>query len=407
MPRLFSKYFFFLLSAFLVLTSCHDSDSPDEPQIIVEPVNRTVLVYMIADNSLGRDGYDSDDLDEMLAGVMSGALNGGRLLVYHNRRGTDGGLAPQMLEVTEKGIEVLITYPDDSSVYSVDVARMRQVINDSRRLAPAADYGLILWSHGSGWKESNSSRSENPVLTLDNPITSTPQVHDFGEDRGQTMKISSLSDALSGFGFSFIYFDCCFMGTVEVMYELRDAAPVIVASGIELPVYGMPYDKNLPVFFADGKPDMVQAARNTFEYYDSRIGIDRTCAMTVVNTAGMARLAEVSRKIFADMSDFPAGLNNIQSYERPGFVKTIYDFSHYIETICTDPDLLAEWNDAMAETVVYADNTPTVFRELNLDRYCGLGSFVIMSNSDITFRNYNKQKWYSDVVSVAPVLKNN
>ncbi len=404
MPRLFSKYFFMILSAFLVLTSCHDKS--DEPQITVQPVSRTVLVYMIADNSLGRYGYDSDDISEMLTGAKAGALNGGRLLVYRSRCGTADGNPPQLIEVTENGLEVLLTYPDDPEIYSVDVDRMRRVISDSRRLAPAADYGLVLWSHGSGWKESSSSRNSTPTLTLDQQLVTTPQVKDFGEDRGQTMKISSLSSALSGFGFSFIYFDCCFMSTVEVMYELRDAAPVIVASGIELPVYGMPYDKNLPVFFADGKPDMVQAAQNTFDHYNSRSGIERTCAMTVVNTSGMNRLAEASRKIFATMSDYPVGMSNIQSYERPGFIKTIYDFRDYIEAICTDTNLLAEWNAAMDETVMYADNTPTVFRELNLDRYCGLGSFIIMSASDITFHNYDKQQWYSDVVSVAPAFKN-
>lgn len=394
--KLIFTYLLLLLAATAITTSCGDSGGDEPPA----PVSRTVLVYMIADNSLGKAGYDKLDLDEMLEGAKSGGLNGGRLLVYHNRRGTEGGLAPQLLEVTANGINTLKTYPDDPEIYSVDVERMRQVLSDSRSYAPAADYGLVLWSHGSGWKEASSSRN-----IAESEIVSAPEVHDFGEDRGVTMKVSSLSKALKGYDFSFIYFDCCFMATVEVIWELRDAAPVIVGSGIELPVNGMPYHTNLSAFFATGKPDLVKAARNTFEYYNSRNDVDRTCAMTVVNTAALPELADVSRRIFARVTDFSTDLRYIQRYERPGFINTIYDFEEYIEKVCDDSALLAEWKQAMADVVVYADHTPTVFYELALDRYCGLGSFVIMDKTDITFRNYNRQAWYTDVVSASPVLK--
>lgn len=376
-----------------VMTACH-SDGPDNPA-----THRTVLVYMVADNSLGRDGYDQADLQEMIEGARAGALGTGRLIVYHCRRGTASGIVPQLLEITPRGVNVLKEYPDNPEIYSTDVARMRQVLADVRSYAPADDYGLILWSHGSGWKEGSQSRA---IITGE--TVSAPVQHDFGEDRGVTMKVSSLASALDGFDHSFIYFDCCFMMTVEVMWELRSAAPVIAGSGIELPADGMPYQKNLPVFFAKGQVDLVKAASNTFEYYDCQEGTYRTCAMTVVRTQALPALAEASKAIFATVTEYQPELSRLQRYERPGFVATIYDFEQYMRTICDDEALLATWKAAFDDAVVYSAFTPWVFNDLKLDYY-GLGSFVIMDSTDKTFRNYNSTAWYNDVVKSSPLLK--
>ncbi|MCM1520805.1 MAG: clostripain-related cysteine peptidase [Lachnoclostridium sp.] len=390
-----------MVSLFAMLsgnTTCSSSagDDPDVPgdndiENVTGKVHRNVLVYMVADNSLGAYNYDQDDLDEMLIGAQNGDLNGGRLLVYHNRRGTNTGSVPQLLEVTASGIKVLKEYPDDPDIYSVDVDRMREAIADSRRYAPADDYGIVLWSHGDGWKETSSARSDSPIL------------RSFGDDRGQNMKISSLRQALEGQNFSFVYFDCCFMATIEVMYELRNVTPVIAGSGIELPNAGMPYHLNLSSFFANGKANILQAAKNTFEYYDAMSDFNRTCAMTVVNTAAIDELASATRRIFATVTDYSQDLNTLQRYERPGWIPSLYDFRQYIEMICTDQALLSSWQKAFDNTVVYAAHTPTIFYELYLDHYCGLGSYVIMSPSDVTFRNYNLRPWFTDVVSASPL----
>ena len=58
-----------------MMVSCHS-----EPEL---QSRRTVLVYMIAPNSLGTGGFNADDIEEMLQAARNGGLNGGRLLVYH------------------------------------------------------------------------------------------------------------------------------------------------------------------------------------------------------------------------------------------------------------------------------------------------------------------------------------
>ena len=380
----------------LVVQACVGKS--DEP---AQPVDRTVLVYMIADNSLGSMGYDRLDINEMLTAVSNGALNGGRLLVYHNRRGTASGKYPVLLDVTRHGLDTLKRYPDDASIYSTDVARMREVFDDMRREAPAKDYGLVLWSHGNGWLEGSGSRSTVK--------------RSFGEDRKVNMKVTSLAKALDGQGLGFVYFDCCLMGTVEVAYELRDVTPVIVASGTELPLNGMPYDLNVPCFFKAGEPDLTAAAMNTFNWYDVLKGDNRTCAISVLNTAGMDNLADVTRQIFTEaFTDFSVYYYGVQPYDRPLIpVCSLYDMKDYISTMLDasvdmDPArraaLMSQWNEALDGVVTYAASTPVLFGDLVMKTHCGLGSFIIMSQSEASYRGYDNQSWYKDVVSVAPAL---
>ena len=61
----------------------------------------------------------------------------------------------------------------------------------------------------------------------------------------------------------------------------------------------MPYDKNIKCFFASPEADMVQAAKNTFNYYNSLNGADRSCTISVYNTSALEKLASVARNIMA------------------------------------------------------------------------------------------------------------
>ena len=109
-------------------TACNDTDEPSPAPKPDEPVERTVLVYMVADNNLGSyNQLNRADLNEMVKGAADGGLNGGRLLVYHNRPGTDRGNVPLLIEVTEQGLDTLKTYPDTPDIYSVEADRMREV----------------------------------------------------------------------------------------------------------------------------------------------------------------------------------------------------------------------------------------------------------------------------------------
>ena len=178
-----------LLCMICLLSSSCQHEDPDAP---VVPVKRTILVYMVASNSLGTNERDQLDLYEMDRVVELDELNGCRLLVYRIgpeedtpvlfeiRKGKRGAVVHETLEVY-----------DTTRGASVTASRMSQVIADAKLHAPAQDYGLILWSHGTGWAPTLTTRSDAPRRV-------------FGEDNGATMALDQLAAAIPVGAFSWI-----------------------------------------------------------------------------------------------------------------------------------------------------------------------------------------------------------
>lgn len=214
----------------IVLQSCREVPEPALPTH--EHADRTVVIYMAANNSLGSNGADVDDMDEMSAAMTDGQFpDSTKVVVFHAPY--TNGKNHSLLQLERDGSwTTLKTYPQGLS--SVSPERMRQALADVITLAPAAHYGLILWSHAMGWTNGPDSK---PASVL----------RSFGLDNRQEMTITDMASALAGFKFEYIYFDCCYMGSVEVIYELRDNAPLIVASPAEVPFDGMPYQTTLPL----------------------------------------------------------------------------------------------------------------------------------------------------------------
>jgi hypothetical protein len=186
----------FLTIPVMIFTGCSGDDDSPAPEC-----PRAVLVYMVANNSLGAAHYDTDDLNEMAIAAKQGDFGDSRLFVYHHARNS----APVLKEITAYGERIVATY--DNSASSVSSARMSRVVDDFRRYAPASRYGIILWSHGSGWIENgleqsvrSNARSADEMAPLS-----------FGDDGGRYMNVTTLAATLRGKGFDYIYFDCCYM----------------------------------------------------------------------------------------------------------------------------------------------------------------------------------------------------
>ena len=373
---------FFALVALFLLTGCHGHK--DEP----EPVSkRTVLVYMVANNTLGAWHYDDEDLTEMQKAVAAGHLgNQGRLLAYHAGRNDE----PALIEITPQGPKQIKTYSDE--VYSTDPERLKEILADMKKTAPAEGYGLVFWSHADGW--------------LDGARPSDNRYKSFGDDRGTYMRLSSLADALNGQRFDFLYFDCCLMGNIETLWALRDAAPVIIASPTELSVHGMPYHQTLRHLFLD-EPDYAAAARTTFEWYDKNEDFNnRDCQISVVRTDALPALARASRRILSALEAYPGRMPELQSMSVPGKTRYHVDMGDYyrrIADLAGVPTLYDEWKATLDDAVVAAYTTEFGIGSLLINTYSGLATFPIGSADDLATRGYNTSAWYRDVLADVPL----
>ncbi len=367
----------------LMLSSCKKDDP--EP---VDPlaVSRTVLVYMAANNSLGSSAYDDLDLDEMQQAVDAGSLHGGRLLVFH----APWRSSQSLIEITEQGKKTLKTYSSDKS--SVSPERMSEVLSDVRILASADDYGLVLWSHGTGWGDEKNSRSAS---------TRAWGVDDsYGS---QWMKVSTLADVIenSNLNPSFIYFDACLMGTIEVAYEMRRCTPEIIASGTETRVYGMPYQLNVPVFFAKNR-NLEDAARNTFEDYQTgKYDNGATdCSISLIRTHGLEDLAAATRRIM-ETGAMPKSTYKPVKYGWTSY--GIYDMPDYIKALPVDTDMKTAWTKAFNRVVPYFAATAK-YGSYDLTNFGGLGCYILDSPADAQYMGYDTYEWWKDVVSANPSL---
>lgn len=384
------RYTFFA-TAFLALTalaSCSSNDEPD-PQPATTPT--TVLVYMVADNTLGAEYFCSDgqNLSQMRTAVANGALKeGGRILVYHD--GSDS--EPSLIEITPSGDKEIAAYSNDES--SLTIERMRQVITDVRAAAPAEQYGLVLWSHGTGWIETSTSRSA---------IEATGQ--SFGQDKHPAvteMKISSLAEALSPFEHRYIYFDCCFMATVEVCYELRECTPTIIAYATEIPVEGMPYSTNVEnLASADFNP--VKTASTTMEYYESDKASNNSCAIAVIETKGLDELAAATREIMSTGVVAESTYRPVPFFRSSGPKSYTYDMADYITNLQVSRSMIDRWNAAYSAVVAYAASTPQCYG-LDMSKYSGLGCYIARTPEDASRYGYRNQAWWNDVVTYNPTV---
>lgn len=394
MRESFHKITHFIVTTFACVAFWSCSDSSEESVIPnVGEATRSVLVYMVADNNLAGDAQN--DLNEMkCVAAEAAAESGGRWIVYFS--GTD--LNPRLIEFGEAGEEkVLATYTANET--SVSINRMQAVLNDFRRLAPARTYGLVLWSHGSGWMSESNCVSEQPTVS-DGRLD--PMSFGYDGQPAKRMKVTSLADALRGFGFDFIYFDCCHMSTTEVAYELRDCARRMVACPTELAVEGMPYDRNIPCLLNGNLSD---AVRNTFDYYREAFEYptaneDRSpygCAIAELNLQNMDALAEATRMILESGTMLPDGYDAAKYFRAGTGVAGIYDMSHYIKAISPDDAAFSEWERAFESVVIQNLHTSKVYM-LDAADFSGLGSHIVADESDADRYGYRELQWWQDVV---------
>ena len=369
-----TRFFTLLLAMIVLLTSC--SDEPNEP---AQPARRTILVYMIATNSLGTNERDHQDLDEMDQAVAAGALDGCRLLVYRVGKDTE---QPELFEIKQdkKGNAVhnlLNTYASTQGA-SVTPERMRQVIADMKTEAPASEYGLVLWSHGTGWALSITTKAGIGMKG-------------FGEDNGATMTLTDLAQGIPTATFEWIYADVCYMACVEVAYELRNHCHYFVGYTTEIPSQGMPYDQTLPLL-CHTTSDLAGACRLTYEYYNAKTDQNRTFTGVVVNCTQLDALADVCRRIQANAIPL-ATVSGMQYYNINGS-RFFYDFLQYYRAICPE-NLRGELDEAYSQAVTYKVATPTIFNRIIIDpdHFSGLSTYIPGTSPGVNESYYTNLAW--------------
>lgn len=390
---------FFLIASFLV--SC----SKDEKDALDESVSQTVVAYMAAENSLSIYAtYDLNgelcDADEMLRTVDAMSDND-RLVLF-----IDDVELPRIYVLTNKTKEKSIAKLKASYQFAEDVNScspkiLKQVLDWAMTNCSAEEYGLVMWSHGSGWIPPRTPRR---AFGVDNG-------HNVGSgtlaNEGDEMDIGEMAKALAGFPkFDFILFDACFMQTVEVCYELKDRANYIIGSPAEIPLLGAPYTTMMYQMFTEkgaNPKGMIQCYYNKYA--------NEGCALSVVDCSKLDALADATKgmvKQYEDSlerMDFASVLNyfDYDSCRRLSDMPDYYDMLSLMKHLLKEVDYV-KWKAVYDEAVRERLSTRTVYTayksepiHINANEYGGMSMCVPQEKyeGESFYKGYWKMKWNS------------
>jgi len=391
----------------IVLAACSNEIPEQQP---AKRSGRTVLAYLISNNagpSLDKD-LRNNVIDMYTAlGNMKESCT---LLVFYRPYAEDTPLSKPTLmsfyadgrgninnvaaltgaELTFDAVCYHIAQKKEytmNSQIATDPVVMEEVLKDMQKIAPSDSYGLILGSHASGWMKGNSVQSKA-----------------FGDDDGYNIDIPDLANVLKK-SFSekldFVLFDACMMGTAEVGYELKEATSHCIASVMETPVYGFPYDRILPYLYSENVD--YSAVCHEFISFNKTKDAWGTCA--VMDCSQMENLASAVKAKLSEWEDAlsSVSMQNVQQYGVNSYKYFSYDVLDFFRELggksgVAETDLneaIASIQTVLNEAVIAKECIPnpsnSSFR-VDEARFCGIGMYIPKEyNPYVT----NKTAWNS------------
>ena len=368
----------------LGMTSCSWYDTEDESSY-----DRTVLVYMAADNNLSysTSNFAQQDLNEMISAAGDIPSNC-RLIVY-----IDDTDLPRILSIEQQQgrrpvAKVVNQYAEEHN--SGDAETLQEVIEWTTNRYPAESYGLVLWSHGDAWMPTKSP-AQRAVCLDSGSGNSWMDIADIAE----AMRLAPKME--------FILFDACFMQCIEVAYELRHAAKHIVGSPAEIPAPGAPYNRIVKAMFQPSSSAAAIAEEYYQEYSKGEIIIpgykDESfgVCLSVVDCSQLDMLAKVTQEMLAKYANTleDVDLQGAQRYflrntsVRPYF----YDMNGYMTRLLTDAEDYSLWKSVFDMAVPckrttshwYSDYTGK--EKVDMENYSGTSCYVPRNTANRTKLN--------------------
>ena len=376
------------LTIFLLLLLTAFSCSKDPKVEPVVPKGRTILVYVALDNSL------SSEMVDVHASLMQGWKNSskeGSLILFADSRGDEKPLLIQIKE--HKGVviaDTLLRYDNDNSASPELLSR---VIADTKLIAPGDSYGLLLFSHATGWL---------PAKAFSNPgawgiavaNSEVPTLQSIFEDNGREMEFADFAAAIPDGMFEFIASEMCFMSSVETAYALRNKTKYLLAAAPEVlsPGFEPIYKTSLDLLFKP-TPDLEGFAQKFFDYFNGLQGAYQSAAISVVKTSEMQALANYTSKINLALTQDQ--IDKVQIYDRNGRPNVFFDFRDYVAQTATTKEM-DQLDVLLDKAVIFKRSTPKLIN-IYIPKHSGLSVYIPQAGLPRLNKAYEDTEWYKAV----------
>ncbi len=360
------KYLSYFLALFLLFVSC-EGDEPGAPEPVLP--QRTIIAYLCGDNNL------SSEIDTKIEALQEGMQRMGEtnnhLIVYTDTRDE----MPKLWQITATETKLLKEYVE---MNSASATNFNQIFREIMQDYPAQSYGLICFSHASGWLPKGALNDPAGFATKyqENNLRS------IFEDGENEMPLNEFANAIplpaNEEKLEFIIFETCYMAGIEVAWELRNKTKYIVASSAEMLSNGLAeiYPTHLTDLYLPN-PDLKAFAQAYFNNWNNKKGTSRSATISVINPSHINPLDETIRTIYSS-NKTEVNTAFIQHFNRNAY-HLFFDLSDYLRTIATQEQFTA-YENALSKVVEYQAATPQFMIgypfSFNIYSHCGLTTYI-------------------------------
>ena len=352
-----------------------DNENDIAYYIEVHP-KRNILFYIATDADANIDDDTPGKIDQIRAGWKP---NQGEMLVYVDRRGQEALFLRINNTLSEGyyGLDTLARYGVENSADPAVLSRMI----DSLLNYPADSYGLIFFSHASGWLPAGGLNNPRSSETNQQQIKQeTPNelglrsiVIDNGGETRYEMEYDDFAEAIPDHQLDFIILEACLMGDVMSMYALRNKAAYVLVSSAEIVSPGFSYiykddimrlyDTKNSVFsvvsgFAQAFHDFLIT-----RYQENSVFCSSTLSIIKMDEMNMLSLVTKNVLQSVDFDESNLDIQALQRFDRPmakgmggKTYSRFFDFAHTVESLIPESQYAA-FRAQMEKTVVWKAET--------------------------------------------------
>ncbi len=409
------------IAVLFVASSCNGNGNGghDEPDSGVTP--HTLLFYFVGTDLNYFFGNNLDATKEALRQLSAtgGALSGNdanpRVVYFRQTSISQAEIVEISYAKGDCELKTLASYELPDEMTATDMSNYLKTMID---FAPAKSYGLVIGSHSRGWTPKNGVDFYQLLTSGGTPqkwnywerdpealVTrflgeGYPFFSKYSEGHANMFDIPELASAISATGvkFEYIIYDACFMANIESLYDLRNCSNYALASVSEIMGNGFPYRAVIPHLLQyRGKEFDLESAcyeyTTFYEEYSATSG-----SISLINCSELEALAEATRQV--NLGKQNSVSNNVLQYYEGLNPHLYFDFGQYINLLCADEDIKAEFNAQLARAVPYKNTLNSFYTALKPGRgahsikksvYSGLST---SQSSEMYRAEYAETAWY-------------
>ncbi len=362
--------------------SVETTDAPRKPRVPADPVEWTIMIFMVGDNNL------SEKCEADLREIKKAGSSRDVTVIVQTDLSEGGGPTKRYLITPDRSLEEDV----DAQWPETRPEVLRDFLHWTLKYHPAERYMLLLWGHGRALdsfgvptelpahdvdprvrdaakrkrderlsrraKYSNGSQAGKPFFIIcpddqAGPVNHRKEGHAISNMELKSI-LQSVSHKIEGGKIHVLGMVACLMGMFEMCYELRDGVHYMIASESLIPDTSLPFDKVIPFLIENPKIEPADVCRTIVREFQTFYVKEDDDELPVQLSAFDLTKAEELRTKIDDLAQLlktkiEAGdketLNAVlgshfqtQRYDEDQFFD-LYDFCFMLKENCTNAEI--------------------------------------------------------------------